>query len=80
MSTLNLVGIALGLLAVLFLCFGESDGVFFGLLALACLFGSMGEAYREDKPGAVVWLIAGGVCAAVALRATLTGSRKDDGR
>lgn len=56
-SAFNLAGIAVGLLAVLLLCLGVSDPWFFSLLALACLCGAMGEAYREDKPGAIAFLL-----------------------
>jgi xanthine/uracil/vitamin C permease (AzgA family) len=80
MSPLNLAGIALALLAVLLLlCFDLTDGWFFGLLCLACLSGSMGEAYRDNKPGAIVWLAVAGLFAVASLRAAYLDSRQRRG-
>ncbi|WND34001.1 hypothetical protein RI578_06695 [Streptomyces sp. BB1-1-1] len=79
MSPLNLVGIAIGLLAVLLLCFGLPDSWFFGLLCLACLSGSMGEAYRENKLGAVLFLAVAAVFAASSLRFALRDARQPRG-
>ncbi|MET9158252.1 hypothetical protein ABZX56_11030 [Streptomyces parvulus] len=76
MSPLNLIGIAVGLIAVLALCFGVSDGWFFGLLCLACLAGSMGEAYRENKPGAVAFLAVAALFGALSVRAAYLDSRR----
>ncbi|MEU7403837.1 hypothetical protein [Streptomyces sp. NPDC044948] len=75
MSPLNLAGIAIGVLAVIVLCFGASDGWFFGLLCLASMAGSMGEAYRENKPGAIAFLIVAALFALLSVRAAYLDSR-----
>ncbi|MFD4343449.1 hypothetical protein ACFWQ6_00965 [Streptomyces coelicoflavus] len=76
MSTLNLIAIGIGLLAVLLLCFGAGDALFFGLLSAACLVGAMGEAYRENKPGAVGFLISAALLALISGHAAYRDSRR----
>ncbi|MFD4258191.1 hypothetical protein ACFWR9_11310 [Streptomyces sp. NPDC058534] len=79
MSPLNLVGIAIAALAVLLLCFGLPDSWFFGLLSLACLFGSMGEAYRENKLGAALFLAVAALFAASSIRFAYRDARQSRG-
>lgn len=81
MSPLNLVGMAVAVLAVVLLCVGLADSWFFGLLCLACLSGSMGEAYRDNKLGAVLFLAVAAVFAASSLRFAYRDARRSrDGR
>ena len=72
MSLFNLVGIAIGVLAALLMCFGLPDSWFFSLLTLACLCGAMGEAYQENSRGAIFFLIAAGLLVAACLHALYT--------
>lgn len=80
MQPFNLVGIALALAAVVVLAFDQSDGWFFSLLALSCMFGAVAEAYRENGPGAVGFLVASGLMAVIASVAAYRDSRARQGR
>jgi CDP-diglyceride synthetase len=79
MHPINLAGIALGLVAVIGLAFGQSDGWFFSLLALACMLGAVAEAYKENRPAAVAFLVSSGLLALIASVAAYRDSRADRG-
>lgn len=75
MHPFNVAGIAVALAAVVALCCGLPECWFFSLLALACLLGSVAEAYRENEAGAVGLLAAGGLMSTMSAVAVFRDSR-----
>ncbi|MGW6292442.1 hypothetical protein [Streptomyces sp. NPDC055058] len=75
MTALNLAAIIIGLLAVLLLLCGLPGHWYYGLLALACLVGSMAQAYKEHRPTAIGLLAVAALMAVASLATALRDGR-----
>ncbi|EST24508.1 hypothetical protein [Streptomyces roseochromogenus] len=76
MSTLSILAIAVGVLAVIGLGFGLPDRWFCALLALACLIGGADAAYRELTLWAFAFFASGAMFAGASVHAIYTARRE----